>query len=200
MLPHVHSTRFHDDVRGYSIVLAYETPCSYYRVKVYIALGRKRRSVNNSLKIGELAKRTGCLVETIRYYEREGLLPNPVRSKGNYRLYTDIHVERLQFIRHCRSLNMTLKEIRSLLRFRDAPDENCSEVNALLDEQIKHISDRIREFKLRQEELRGLRSLCQRAQAAKDCRILQSLGKPPQRVLHKLNKLGGLHFQPPSAC
>ena len=49
--------------------------------------------MSNSLKIGELAKRTGCLVETIRYYEREGLLPEPARSEGNYRLYTDIHVE-----------------------------------------------------------------------------------------------------------
>jgi DNA-binding transcriptional MerR regulator len=59
----------------------------------------KRRRMSNSLKIGELAKRTGCLVETIRYYEREDLLLEPARSEGNYRLYTDIHVERLQFIR-----------------------------------------------------------------------------------------------------
>ena len=66
--------------------------------------------MSNSLKIGELAKQTGCLVETIRYYEREGLLLEPPRSEGNYRLYTDIHSERLQFIRHCRSLDMTLEE------------------------------------------------------------------------------------------
>jgi len=134
--------------------------------------------MNHSLQIGELANRTGCLVETIRYYEREGLLPNPVRSKGNYRLFSDIHVERLRFVRHCRSLDMTLKEIRVLLRFRDTPDENCSEVNALLDEHIEHVSERISKLKLLQEELRGLRCLCQRAQAAKDCRILQSLGSP----------------------
>lgn len=132
--------------------------------------------MNHSLQIGELAKRTGCLVETIRYYEREGLLPNPGRSKGNYRLFTDIHVERLQFIRHCRSLDMTLKEIQVLLRFRDTPDENCSEVNTLLDEHIRHVSEQIRKLKLLQDELRGLRGLCERAQAAKDCRILQSLG------------------------
>jgi DNA-binding transcriptional MerR regulator len=73
---------------------------------------------------------------------------------------------------------MTLKEIQVLLRFRDTPDENCSEVNALLDEHIGHVSQRIRKLKLLQDELRGLRSLCQRAQAAKDCRILQSLGSP----------------------
>jgi len=134
--------------------------------------------MNHSLQIGELAKRTGCLVETIRYYEREGLLPSPVRSKGNYRLFSDIHVERLRFIRHCRSLDMTLREIRVLLRFRDTPDENCSEVNALLDKHIEHVSERISKLKLLQDELRGLRGLCKRAQAAKDCRILQSLGSP----------------------
>ena len=121
--------------------------------------------MSNSLKIGELAKQTGCLVETIRYYEREGLLLEPARSEGNYRLYTDVHVERLQFIRHCRSLDMTLEEIRNLLRFRDAPDENCSEVNALLDEHIEHVSNRIKELKLLQKDLRRLRSLCERAQA-----------------------------------
>ena len=115
--------------------------------------------MNNSLQIGELAKRTGCLVETIRYYEREALLPDPVRSKGNYRLFSGIHVERLRFIRHCRSLDMTLREIRVLLRFRDTPDENCSEVNALLDKHIEHVSERISKLKLLQDELRAARSM-----------------------------------------
>jgi Cd(II)/Pb(II)-responsive transcriptional regulator len=134
--------------------------------------------MNKTLKIGELAKQTGCLVETIRYYEREGLLVEPARSEGNYRLYTNIHIERLQFIRHCRSLDMTLEEIRNLLKFRDAPDENCSEVNALLDEHIEHVSNRIKELRVLEKDLRRLRSLCERVQAAKDCRILQSLSGP----------------------
>jgi Cd(II)/Pb(II)-responsive transcriptional regulator len=137
----------------------------------------------SSLKIGELAKRTGCLVETIRYYEREGPLLKPARSEGNYRLYTDIHVERLQFIRHCRVLDMTLEEIRNLLRFRDAPDENCTKVNALLDEHIEHVSNRIRELRFLQKNLRSLRSRCEQARAIKDCRILQSLGSPATRSL-----------------
>ena len=153
----------------------------------------------SSLKIGELAKRTGCLVETIRYYEREGLLLEPPRSEGNYRLYTDIHVERLQFIRHCRVLDMTLEEIRNLLRFRDAPDENCTKVNALLDEHIEHVSNRIKELRFLQKDLRKLRSLCERAQAAKDCRILQSLAGParsPTRssdVEHRNSRLHKTH-------
>jgi Cd(II)/Pb(II)-responsive transcriptional regulator len=139
--------------------------------------------MNNSLKIGELAKRTDLLVETIRYYEREGLLPDPPRSDGNYRLYSDTHLERLQFIRHCRSLDMTLEEIRNLLRFRDAPDRNCGEVNALLDEHIQHVGKRIQELKLLQKNLRGLRNLCQQEQATKDCRILQSLGSAVKKQL-----------------
>jgi Cd(II)/Pb(II)-responsive transcriptional regulator len=143
--------------------------------------------MSNTLKIGELAKRTGCLVETIRYYEREGLLPEPTRSEGNYRLYKDIHLERLQFIRHCRSLDMTLEEIRDLLRFRDAPDENCSEVNAFLDEHIEHVANRIKELKLLQKNLRGLRNLCQQTRATKDCRILQSLGSSTKSLLPSLN-------------
>jgi Cd(II)/Pb(II)-responsive transcriptional regulator len=155
--------------------------------------------MRNSLKIGELAKRTGCLVETIRYYEREGLLLEPARSEGNYRLYTDIHVERLQFIRHCRVLDMTLEEIRNLLRFRDAPDENCSEVNALLDEHIEHVNNRIKELKFLQKNLRGLRSRCEQARTTKDCGILQSLGSPatsPVRspnVEHRNSRLQKTH-------
>jgi Cd(II)/Pb(II)-responsive transcriptional regulator len=127
------------------------------------------------LKIGELASRTGCLVETIRYYEREGMLEAPARSEGNYRLYGPAHVERLQFIRHCRSLDMTLDEIRTLLHFRDAPEENCGEVNVLLDKHISHVAARIAELKALQTQLGELRACCHRTQAAKDCGILQEL-------------------------
>ncbi len=73
------------------------------------------------MKIGELAKSTQTQVETIRYYEREGLLPTTVRSEGNYRIYGPDHAARLSFIRNCRSLDMTLNEIRTLLTFKDAP-------------------------------------------------------------------------------
>jgi Cd(II)/Pb(II)-responsive transcriptional regulator len=154
--------------------------------------------MNNSLKIGELAKRTDLLVETIRYYEREGLLPDPPRSDGNYRLYSDTHLERLQFIRHCRSLDMTLEEIRNLLRFRDAPDRNCGEVNALLDEHIQHVGRRIKELKLLQKNLKGLRNLCRQEQATKDCGILQSLGSAVKKQLsssdeHRNSRLGKTH-------
>lgn len=146
------------------------------------------------LKIGELAKRTGSQVETIRYYEREGLLPAPTRSEGNYRLYDSAHVERLQFIRHCRSLDMTLDEIRSLLGFRDAPTEDCSEVNALLDKHIEHVAARIAELKVLEKQLKGLRKLCQTARAGKECGILQGLSNMEHGVPSKLGTHGsGCH-------
>lgn len=142
------------------------------------------------LKIGELAKRTGALVETIRYYEREGLLPAAARSDGNYRLYGTPHLERLQFIRHCRSLDMTLDEIRSLLRFRDAPEENCGAVNDLLDKHIGHVATRIVELQALEKQLKTLRGLCRRAQAAKDCGILQNLGNADDCVPSSLGTHG----------
>jgi Cd(II)/Pb(II)-responsive transcriptional regulator len=127
------------------------------------------------LKIGELAKRTGSQVETIRYYEREGLLPAPARSEGNYRLYMGTHVDRLQFIRHCRSLDMTLEEIRGLLSIQDAPEQSCNSVNLLLDKHIGQVAERISELQLMQKQLKALRSRCHSVQAAKDCEILHSL-------------------------
>jgi DNA-binding transcriptional MerR regulator len=71
------------------------------------------------MRIGELAQASGTPVETIRFYEREGLLPTAARTEGNYRIYTPHHAERLAFIRQCRSLDMTLDEVRVLLRFKD---------------------------------------------------------------------------------
>jgi Cd(II)/Pb(II)-responsive transcriptional regulator len=143
------------------------------------------------LKIGELAKHTGSQVETIRYYEREGLLPSPARSGGNYRLYGASHVERLQFIRHCRSLDMTLEEIRSLLAFRDAPEESCSAVNDLLDKHIGHVAARIKELQTLQKQLKALRGLCHSAQAVKDCEILHTLATGDSEPASNFGTHGG---------
>ena len=127
------------------------------------------------MKIGELAKLTHTQVETIRYYEREGLLPETARSEGNYRIYAEAHAARLSFIRHCRGLDMSLGEIRTLLHFRDAPSENCGEVNALLDAHIGHVAARIRELRQLEKQLKSLRELCRETQAAEHCGILKEL-------------------------
>ena len=128
-----------------------------------------------TMKIGELANLTGVQVETIRHYERGGLLPHTKRSEGNYRVYDESHRQRLSFIRHCRNLDMTLDEIRVLLRFRDTPTENCGEVNVLLDEHIGHVAHRVRELLQLKKQLIGLRELCRSVQDAKHCGILNEL-------------------------
>lgn len=131
--------------------------------------------MSQGFRIGELARQTRCQVETIRYYETEGLLSASRRSASNYRLYGEEHVERLAFIRRCRSLDMALDEIRALLVFRDAPDADCEGVNRLLDEHIGHVAARIAELGTLDKQLKALRRLCRATQATKDCGIMQSL-------------------------
>lgn len=127
------------------------------------------------IKIGELARRTECQVETIRYYEKEGLLPEPARSGGNYRLYGAEHIERLQFIRHCRTLDMALEDVRTLLVYRDTPKEDCGDVNALLDEHIGAVEVRMEELLQLKEHLMILRQKCTSAAPIQSCGILRAL-------------------------
>lgn len=134
--------------------------------------------MSDKLKIGELAERTSCQVETIRYYERIGMLAPPTRSSNNYRTYGDAHVERLLFIRHCRALDMNLDEVRVLLNFRDHPNEDCDGVNELLDKHIGHVVERIASLTELEEQLRGLRSRCSAADASSACGILHALSEP----------------------
>ena len=144
------------------------------------------------MKIGELAKATGTSVENIRFYEREALLPAPARSENNYRSYGKAHIERLMFIRHCRALDMALGEIRSLLRFKEAPEQDCDGVNELLDEHIGHVAERIRELRSLGRQLKALRAQCAESSAASCCGILKELstevsastGNPVRRHIH----------------
>ncbi|MBI5921991.1 MAG: Cd(II)/Pb(II)-responsive transcriptional regulator [Betaproteobacteria bacterium] len=145
------------------------------------------------MKIGELAGVTGTPVETIRYYEREGLLAAPARSEGNFRIYADAHAERLSFIRHCRSLDMTLAEIRELLRFKDVPTGNCGEVNTLLDAHIGHVAARIRELRALEKQLKSLRERCHEAQDAAHCGILNELSQTSRNGTKKAGHLGSVH-------
>lgn len=127
------------------------------------------------MKIGELAKRTGCEVETIRYYEREGLLPQPPRSDGNYRKYGEHDAERLMFIRHCRSLGMSLEDIRILQHFQAKPELACDEINAMLDRHLHQTELQIESLLRLQKQLQTLRNACHTHLTAKQCGILQNL-------------------------
>ena len=142
------------------------------------------------MKIGELAVAAQTPVETIRYYEREGLLPLAPRSDGNYRIYAPEHVERLAFVRHCRALDMALDEIRVLLRFKDAPQAECGEVNALLDQHIGHVATRIRELRRLEKDLIALREQCDGVGDAAHCGILKDLA---QSALPTTAKSTGVH-------
>ncbi len=144
------------------------------------------------MKIGELANATRCTVETVRYYEREGLLPVPCRSGGNYREYGLSHVERLRFIRNCRVLDMTHDEIRALLAFRDAPGKQCNDVNVLLDVHIGHVALRIEELRALEQQLQELRGQCCAVQTARDCGIMQSLEREIDREVKRDRRHGQL--------
>lgn len=133
------------------------------------------------MKIGEFAAASGTPVETIRYYERAGLLPAPVRTEGNYRQFEQPHLERLQFIRYCRSLDMSLDEIRLLLGVKDREGEDCAHVDALIDTHIGHVSARIKELRVLEKQLRQLRRQCAAPRGGvEQCGILVELSEASQ--------------------
>ncbi len=133
------------------------------------------------MKIGELAQLTNTQPETVRFYERQGLLPKAQRTDSNYRIYDQSHAERLSFIRHCRTLDMTLDEIRVLLDFRDMPQQSCATVNDLLDEHIGHVAQRIQELSRLDKHLKRLRAQCVDGRNASDCGILSELANESRK-------------------
>lgn len=111
------------------------------------------------MKIGELAQKTQCPVQTIRYYEQAGLLDKALRGSNNYRYYNQQHLEQLVFIRNCRNLDMTLDEIGRLLSLRKQPD-NCQAVRQLIEEHLDHVEQRLRSLERLQKQLVSLRQQC----------------------------------------
>lgn len=130
------------------------------------------------LTIGTLAREAGCAVETIRYYEAEGLLPAPQRTAANYRVYGPAHLQRLALILQCRALDMTLDEIRELLQLADRPDSSCAGIDQLLDQHLEHVSARLHALQALEVRLQQLRSACNRKQSADNCGILEALRTP----------------------
>lgn len=125
------------------------------------------------MKIGELAARGGCDVQTVRFYEREGLIDEPERETSGYRRYADRHLKRLQFIRHCRSLDIPLPEVRELLKFAAQPEQSCAHVDALLDEHIERVRQRLAALRTLQKQLLALRGRCD-GDPSHSCAILES--------------------------
>ena len=127
------------------------------------------------MKIGELSRATGTNIETIRYYERIGLLPAPDRTAANYRSYTGAHRSRLSFVRHSRDLGFTIEEIRSLLDLSDDPARDCGEADRIATAHLEQVEAKIAQLTLLREELTRIVGRC-RGGIAADCRVIEALG------------------------
>lgn len=130
-----------------------------------------------NLSIGELAKRTHTKVETIRYYERIGLLPEPARTEGNYRSYDDVQLGRLSFVRRARNLGFSLDQVRELLDLADQRDRSCEAVDMIAGQHLVEIERKIADLTALRDELSDMIRRCGRGTVA-DCRIIETLAPP----------------------
>ncbi len=129
------------------------------------------------LTIGHLAKDAQVNVETIRYYERLGLLPRPPRTQSGYRIFPDDAVRRLQFIQRAQDLGFSLKEIRNLLGLRLRPGTRCADVRERAEAKIAEIDVKIRSLQAMRKALVRLVGACSGGGPVSDCPILESLDR-----------------------
>jgi Cd(II)/Pb(II)-responsive transcriptional regulator len=127
------------------------------------------------MRIGELAREAGVDVQTVRYYEREGLLEAPARTGSGYRAYGQEHLERLNFVRHCRSLDMPLAEIRRLIELSRQQSISCDEVNALVLAHLERIRAKLAALHTLETQLSTLSAQCASGHRVADCGILEEL-------------------------
>ncbi len=127
------------------------------------------------MRIGELGLATGVDVETIRYYEKSGLLTEPGRLSNGYRSYDKEHLERLSFIRHCRALDISVADISRLVAFMAKPGPDCDDINNLIDQQINRVKARLVSMHALEKQLTSLRSSCDASHPGRECGILHEL-------------------------
>lgn len=128
------------------------------------------------MRIGALSQATGVDIETIRFYEKSGLLPAPARSENGYRAYTQQHLERLSFIRHCRALDMSLADVALLLESLQTTDASrLAEVDALVAAQLAKVRARLASMQALEKQLVALRARCDADHAHHGCGILEEL-------------------------
>ena len=126
------------------------------------------------LSIGELALQTGCKVQTIRYYEQIGLMPEPLRTEGNQRRYGAQHLARLAFVRHSRELGFPLDAIRELLSLADTPDQSCTAADEIARRQLRAVEGRMKRLKALQAELKRMVAQCSGGKIS-SCRVIEVL-------------------------
>lgn len=127
------------------------------------------------MKIGELASAAGSKVETVRYYEKIGLLPPPARTRANYRSYGREHLARLSFVRRARDLGFTLEAIRELLTLSDDKGQSCEAADALATSHLADVERKIADLSALRTELARTIGSCRHGTIA-DCKIIESLG------------------------
>lgn len=127
------------------------------------------------MQIGKLAQSTGTDTSTIRYYEQQGLLPQPERTASGYRDYDKVHCDTLQFIRHCRSLDMPLSDIRTLLEYRSHPTKTCTAVIDVIAAHRARVQERLAQLQQFEEQLVELEGRCTPQRKAEHCGILNRL-------------------------
>lgn len=128
----------------------------------------------NSFSIGDLAVQTGTKVETVRYYEKAGLMPPAARTAGNHRAYTQAHIDRLAFIRHSRELGFPLENVRTLLTMADDPTQSCAEVDTIARQHLASVRGRITRLQALEAELSRMVQECGCGRVA-DCRVIEVL-------------------------
>jgi MerR family transcriptional regulator, mercuric resistance operon regulatory protein len=134
------------------------------------------------LPIGDLSRDTGVNIETIRYYERIGLLPAPPRSEGRHRQYDDGHRQRLVFIRRSRQLGFSLDEVRDLLGLVRGHELTCAKVKTLTEQHMSDIRRKVKDLKKLERVLSDLAAQCH-GKKVPDCPILEALSGGPQASL-----------------
>ena len=132
------------------------------------------RPQDATFSIGGLSKRTGCNIETIRYYERIGLLPAPPRSAGGHRVYGAPHLKQLTFVRRSRALGFTLDQIRGLLGLVDGDDFSCADVRDLTLAHLDQVRDKIADLRRLEDTLDAMAAQCDRGELP-DCPIIETL-------------------------
>jgi MerR family mercuric resistance operon transcriptional regulator len=123
---------------------------------------------------GSLANKTGVNAETIRYYEKAGVMPDPPRTAGGHRIYDESLVKRLFFIKRCRELGFTLNEVRELLKLVDGDEYTCADVLQNTNEQRTRIKNKIRDLRKMEKTLRAISSQCS-GEDVPECPIIDSL-------------------------
>lgn len=126
---------------------------------------------------GEISEKSGVDFETIRFYEKMGLLQSPKRNTKGYREYDTVHLTQLKFIRHCRSLGMSLDEIKEIGTFSSQDQADCKKVDLFISDKIKLVEKRIKELKTLKVQLQQLLTTCSNANGKKECQILLSFAQ-----------------------